>query len=203
MRSPAIDTLLFCAALTSAQAMHAQESGTTNSTRAQERALVLYAGGGMSHYPGTPGVPAHMDTRITSWAPSGTARLMWHPGHRLHVGLESGWTPVYSYSIDGPGATGSVHLDAVPLLLVWSMPLTERISLFAGYGTYRLTTTLDYLGSTRTSMFSMGYSAALSYVHPVSQRLGIDMELKWFNAGETRHTVLAAQLQLVWKLHTW
>ena len=203
MRSPAIDPLLVCIALLCTQVVRAQEPDTPDSMRAGKQALLLYAGGGLSFYPGTPGVPTHLETRVTPWAPSGTARLMWLPGHRLHVGIESGWTPVYSYSIEGPGPAGSVHLDAVPLLLVWSMPISERIRVFAGYGTYRLTTTLNYLGTTRTSMFSMGYSAAVSYVHPLTNRVGIDLELKWFNAAETRHTMLAAQLQLVWKLHDW
>ncbi len=128
---------------------------------------------------------------------------MWLPDHRLRVGIESGWSPLYSYDIAGPGPKGRVELVAVPLLLVWGMPLTDRFSVFAGYGTYRITSKLDYLGTTRSSTFSLGYSAALSYVYPISEWVGVDMEVKWFNATETRHTVLAAQAHLVWKLHHW
>jgi hypothetical protein len=181
----------------------AQVTNKPDSTQGGKYALVLYAGGGLSTYPMAPGVPTHLETHSTTLGPSGSLRLMWLPDHRLRVGFESGWTSLYSYDIAGPGPKGKVELVAVPLLLVWSMPLTDRFSIFAGYGTYRITSKLDYLGTTRSSTFSLGYSAALSYVYPISEWVGVDMEVKWFNATETRHTVLAAQAHLVWKLHHW
>lgn len=189
--------------VTSSLALVAQPASVPDSTQADTYALVLYAGGGLSFYPVEAGVPSHLDTRLTSLGPSACARLMWLPDHRLRVGFESGWTPIYSYSIEGPGPRGSVELVAVPLLLVWSMPITKRFSVFAGYGTYRITSKLDYLGTTRSSTFSLGYAAALSYVYPLSGTVGVDLEVKWYDAAETRHHLLSAQLQLVWKLHRW
>ncbi len=183
--------------------IQAQVPDKPDSTQMGRYALVLYAGGGLSSYPAPAGVPTHLVTHSTTLGPSGSVRLMWLPDHRLRVGFESGWTPLYSYTIDGPGPTGKVELVAVPLLLVWSMPLTDRFSLFAGYGTYRITSKLDYLGTARSSTHSLGYSAAVSYVYPISEWVGVDMEVKWYNATETRHTVLALQAHLVWKLHHW
>ena len=180
-----------------------QDVGRPDSTQAGKYALVLYATGGLSWYPAVPGVPSQLDTRATTWAPSGTARLMWIPDHRLRVGFESGWTPLYSYTIEGPGPRGRVEQVAVPLLLMWSMPITKHFSLFAGYGTYRLTSKLDYLGTTHSSTFSLGYAAALSYVYPLSKTVGLDAEVKWYDAAETRHTLLLAQIGLVWKLYHW
>ncbi len=194
---------LFAAVLSHAAVVHAQPASTPDSTEAGKYALVLYAGGGLSLYPTRSGVPSHLDTRTTYLGPSACARLMWLPDHRLRVGFESGWTTLYSYTIEGPGPTGRVEQVAVPLLLVWSMPLTKRFSLFAGYGTYRITSKLDYLGTTRASTFSLGYAAALSYVYPLTEAVGLDLEVKWYHAAETRHTLLAGQLQLVWKLHRW
>lgn len=177
--------------------------GRPDSTQADKYALVLYATGGLSWYPAVPGVPSQLETSAITMAPSGTARLMWMPDHRLRVGFESGWTPLYSYTIEGPGPHGRVEQVAVPLLLMWSMPLTKHFSLFAGYGTYRLTSKLDYLGTTRSSTFSMGYAAALSYVHPLGSKVGLDVEVKWYDLAETQHTLLLAQLGLVWKLYRW
>jgi hypothetical protein len=181
----------------------AQGPSRPDSAQAHTYALVLYATGGCSWYPAVPGVPGHLETRTTTWAPSATGRLMWLPDHRLRVGLESGWTPLYAYTIDGPGPHGKVEQTVVPLLLMWSMPITKHFSLFAGYGTYRLTSKLDYLGTTRASTFSLGYAAALSYVHPLTGTVGLDAELKWYNPAETRHHLLLGQLGLVWKLYRW
>jgi hypothetical protein len=183
--------------------LHGQTRELADSTHSGRYALVLYAGGGLSWYPGEAGTPKQLDTRSQRLGPSATARLMWLPDHRLRVGFESGWTTLYSYTIEGPGPKGRVQQMAVPLLLMWSMPLTRRFSLFAGYGTYRLTSKLDYLGITRSSTFSLGYAAALSYVLPLGPTTSISFEGKWYNAAETRHTVLAFQTELVWKLYRW
>lgn len=179
------------------------QGGVPDSTQADKYALVIYAGGGVSVYPKVAEVPVHLDTRARHTGASVCARLMWLPDRRLRVGLESGWTTLYTYDIEGPGPKGRVELVAVPLVLLWSMPVTERLSLFVGYGTYYLTSELDYLGSARASAFSMGYAAALSYVVPFGPRLGLAIEAKWYNAAETRHTLLCGQAQLVWKLHHW
>jgi hypothetical protein len=200
---PATRTILLQALLLYPLCAGAQTAGMPDSTQADKYALVLYAGGGLSLYPTHPGVPSHLDTRTDNLGPSVCARLMWLPDHRLRVGFESGWTTLYSYTIEGPGPKGRVEQVAVPLLLMWSMPLTKRFSVLAGYGTYRITSKLDYLGTTRASTFSLGYAAALSYVYPLGETVGLDLEVKWYNATETRHTLLAAQLQLVWKLHRW
>lgn len=195
--------LLSAVLIGSASAVRAQPESRPDSTRPGQYAIVLYATGGISLFPSVAGTPDHLETHVAYWGPSGTVRLMWFPDHRLRVGLESGWTTVYSYTIDGPGPTGRVALTAVPLLLMWSMPLTDRFSVFVGLGTYRLTSTLEYLGTTEASTFSLGYAAALSYVWPLNGKIGLDTELKWYYAAETRHTVLAAQVGVVWKLYRW
>src|SRR5436190_17104920 len=105
----------------------AQQPGTPDTLT--NRALMLHAGGGLTYYPRPVGTPQHLDTSPKSLGASGMLRLLWLPGHRLRVGIESGWTPVYSYGIDGPGPTGEVKLVAIPLLLVWSMPVTKRLDL--------------------------------------------------------------------------
>ena len=180
-----------------------QPGSAPDSAEKDTYALVLYAGGGFSVTPTLPGTPGHLDTDVTTLGPCATARLMWVPDHRLRLGFESGWTTFYSYTIEGPGEQGSVDLVGVPLLITWSMPLTKRFSIFAGYGVYRITSKLDYYGTAVASTFSMGYAAALSYVHPLNDRVGIAIEGKWMNAVETRHTLLGGQVQLVWTLHRW
>ena len=176
------------------------QSNGADTLQAGRHAFFLHAGGGLSWYPRTVGTPKHLETSTTTLWPMATARLMWQPDHRLRIGIESGWTTFFGYAIDGPGLEGRVRLNAVPLLLMWSMNITDRFSLYAGYGTYRLTSELDYAGTVRTGMFSLGYAAALSYVQPIGDRIGIEAEVEWMNAAETRHTLLCLQTRLVWKL---
>jgi hypothetical protein len=197
------DLLLLAIALLAGRVAHAQPRNVPDSTQAGRFAFVLYAGGGLAYYPQLPPTPSYLETHSTSTGPCLTARIMWLADHRLRVGIESGWTTFYAYDIVEPSQPGRVELTGVPLLLVWSMPLTQRFSLFAGYGTYRITSRLDYITRSQASMFSLGYAAALSYVLPFSERVGAAMEVKWYNATETRHTILSAQVQLVWKLHHW
>src|SRR5262245_20186893 len=96
----ALDHLLAWSALCATAAACAQVNGRPDSTQRDTYALVLYAGGGATLYPAAPGTPAHLMTRTTSIGPSAFARLMWLPDHRLRVGFESGWTTVYSYTIE-------------------------------------------------------------------------------------------------------
>ncbi|HEX2617303.1 MAG TPA: hypothetical protein VHL57_07150, partial [Flavobacteriales bacterium] len=133
-------------------------------------AVVVQVGGGASLYPGPMGTPTHLSTQAHALGWSGSVRVMWHPDHRLRVGIESGRVDLYRYTIDGPGEAGSVRLTAVPLLLMWSMPITKHVALYAGYGTYLLQSELDYFGRVRSQKFSLGYAAALSYVRPLSRR---------------------------------
>ena len=122
--------------------------------------------------------------------------MMWHPEHLIRVGLETGWMDLYSYSIDGPGEQGSVNVKAIPLLLIWSMRVTPRVEAYAGWGTYRLSSTLDLLGRSRSSAYSQGYVAAVAYVFPIGEKLNTAIEVKWMNAFVTGHQLLALQARL-------
>lgn len=196
--------LSLLALLSAAIAVHGQDTTAGPDSAVVGRyAIVLHVGGGVTWYPRGVGTPVHLRTHADNVGVLGSVRLMWQPDHRLRVGIESGWTPINGYTIEGPGPTGSLHLTAVPLLLVWSMPVAQRFNVYAGFGTYRITSSLDYLGTTRTSTFSLGYSAALSFTQPLSDDLGVSAEVEWMNAAETRHTLFCLQARLVWKLFQW
>ncbi|MDQ3101781.1 MAG: hypothetical protein M3R08_10380, partial [Bacteroidota bacterium] len=90
-----------------------------------------------------------------------------------------------------------------PLLLQWSMRITPRLEAYAGWGTYRLTSTLKYLGTSRSSSFSQGYVAAVSYGIPLGKQIDTAVELKWMNAYVTQHQWLVLQFRLDWKFLEW
>ena len=183
--------------------LKAQETGSAELKKAGEYSLVLYTGGGLSYYTPQPGVPENIETKTNLFGICSTFRLMWQPDHLLRVGIETGKIPFYSYTIRDNNYSGELKLSAIPVLLVWSMPITKKFNVFIGYGYYLLKSKLDYAGKTNSSAWSIGWNAAASYIHPVSENVGIAGELKWMESSNAKNTVLIFQLQLAWKFLKW
>ncbi len=174
-----------------------------DTTLVRTKQLVLTMGGGASTYLGIPGTPDHLRSDVSKTGSAFSARLMWYPEHLIRVGMESGLVDLYSYRIQDNGNTGSVSLRVIPLLLQWSMRIGSRVQAFAGWGTYRSISTLNYLGRSRSASYAQGYSAALSYSIPISDRFDAALEAKWMNTFVTRHHVLALQCRIDLKLAEW
>jgi hypothetical protein len=94
-------------------------------------------------------------------------------------------------------------LTAIPILITWSMPVVKRLHVFAGFGTYFLTTHLDYKGKVKSKNLSLGSNIALAYQQPVSKNLRLALEAKWMNAYVSRNSALSLQLLLAWKFLEW
>jgi hypothetical protein len=161
-----------------------------------ERAVVIYLGGGLSIFAGELGTPSGFNASVTKNHPVGSLRIMWHPGHLMHLGLETGWVRFYSYTIDNNGIKGTTELNATPLLFVLSMPLKERFHVFAGSGFYFMQSVLDYESKVTSKGYSLGYMFAASYFQPITKMFGIAAETKWMDATGTRDAVVSFQLQL-------
>ncbi|MBZ5856122.1 outer membrane beta-barrel protein [Flavihumibacter profundi] len=164
--------------------------------------LNVFAGGGVSFYLANPGTPSDVKSQVSRIHPTGTLRVMWYPDHLLKVGLETGITNFYSYKIQD-SISGNVVVQAVPLLLVFSMPITKRINIFAGPGGYFITSKLDYEGQTKSKTFSVGWMAAGSYEYPINDKVGLAGEIKLLNAFETKDVSMSLQIQLRWKFMEW
>ena len=86
--------------------------------------LVFSIGSGLSYYSTHLGVPAALEqTHVSRFGVPATLRAMWYPDHRLRIGLESGWTTMYSYRGLVGNETAHMYVSVVPVLLVFSMPL--------------------------------------------------------------------------------
>ncbi|MEO6314775.1 MAG: hypothetical protein ABIU63_04655 [Chitinophagaceae bacterium] len=182
----------------------AKDSLEVNVQQKGRYAFVVYAGGGWFSYVGSIGSPGLASTTsVTRAHPAGTVRIMWHPDHRLRFGIETGYTNFYTYTVQDGASSGKVNLRGIPILLVWSMALTKRLNIFAGVGSYLLTTDLNYKGNVSSTALSLGLNAAVNYVQPISPKLGIGAELKWMDATQTKDYGVSAQLMLVWKFFEW
>ena len=165
-----------------------------------KKTLVLYVGGGFTDYLAPIKIqPVNLQNNITRTSATGTIRIMWHPGYRLNFGIESGYSNFYSYHVKNNAVSGKLSLHAVPLLVVWSMPIIKRVNIFYGLGSYLLTTYLKYDGVVKSKTFSLGSNIALSYTQPLSKKLGIAAEAKWMNAFVTKDNLLSLEVQMVWK----
>lgn len=204
--------LLLLAGLLTGPATKAQTDST-----ARKRGLytlVVTAGGGLSYYSTNLGVPPPLERlRVNRFGIPATFRVMWYPDHRLRMGLETGLVPMYAYRGVATGETVRVGVDAIPILLVFSMPLgwlsgterslARRLAISGGTGAYIIQSRLRYAGAVASSRPSLGWMMAGSYTQPVSRRFRVAAELKWLNATATEDAAFTAQLQLVWRAFSW
>lgn len=176
--------------------------------------VVISAGSGLSYYSTHLRVPAALEqSHVSRFGVPATLRAMWYPDRRLRVGIETGWTTMYSYRGQLAGEPTHVYVSVVPILIVFSMPLTwlrgrkesiaRRFTVTAGSGTYLNYSRLDYAGTVLTSTNSLGWMAAGSYTHPAGRRLQVAGELKWYDAVGTENAAFAAEIQLIWRAFSW
>lgn len=182
----------------------AQQEFTSRPIGRGRYSLVAYAGGGAGYYLSNSGAPAYLQPTIHKWNPAGTLRILWHPDHLLKAGWETGYITFYSYDLkDSAAHNGKIALNAIPVLLEFSMSLKNRINIFAGSGLYFLNSRLHYDGAVSSNKVTVGWMAAASYIQPLSKRTGLGTEIKWFYAAETSNGTLYGQLQLVWRFLEW
>ena len=176
--------------------------------------VVLTAGGGVSYYSTHVGVPPGLEqVKVSRVRVPVTLRAMWHPDHRLRIGLETGLVPLYSYQGTAVGERSQVRVSAVPILLVFSMPLAwlsgterslaRRLAIAGGSGAYVINSRLDYAGTVSVNRLSLGWMLAGSYTQPIGRRFRVATEVKWFAVSATEDAAFALQLQLVWRAFSW
>lgn len=184
---------------------NAQDEGfSSQPQRRGQYGWVVYASGGAGYYVSNSGVPRYANPTVSNLGHVANLRIMWHPDHLLKVGVETGHMTFYSYRFtDSAGVSGKTKLQAVPVLIEWTMAVTKRLNLFAGSGFYFLRTNLDYRGRTVSPKMSAGWMAAASYIHPLSANVGLGTELKWMDAVEANNGMVSLQLQLVWRFANW
>ena len=185
--------------------VHSQEEGfSSQPQKRNEYGWVAYISGGAGYYVSNRGAPDYLKPVVSNLGHLANIRIMWHPDHLLKVGLETGHMTFYSYTFkDSSGVSGKMKLQAIPVLIEWTMAVTKRLNLFAGSGVYFLRTNLDYQGRTTSPKLSIGWMAAGSYIHPLSANVGLGTEVKWMEAAETSNGIVSLQLQLVWKFLKW
>ena len=193
---------------------YAQSTDSATTEKRGPYAVVFSLGGGLSYYSTHLGVPATLEqTQVSRFGEPLTLRALWFPDHRLRIGLESGWTTMYSYKGHIANDQAKVYVSTVPILLVFSMPLAwlsgtnrsimRRISVTGGPGYYLILSQLNYAGTVKTISDSLGWAIAGAYTQPLGPKLRLAFELKWYDAVAAENAAFAAQLQLNWRAFSW
>jgi hypothetical protein len=168
-----------------------------------EYSLIMQLGAGISYFSTRVGVAEDAETKVDRTGIAGTFRLMWQPDHLVSMGVESGYVTLYSYSISNGSTKGNLSISAIPLLVEFSMPVLKHVLLHGGAGSYILTTHLDYAGKVTSRAHSLGWMAAASYMHRMSEKISFAAELKWLNASEQQLGSITLQATLAWKFYHW
>jgi hypothetical protein len=194
----------------------AQSTEVTDSTQTPRGpyAFVVTVGSGLSYYSTHLGVPAALEqAHVSRFGLPATLRVMWHPDHRLRVGLETGWTTMYTYRGQVTGEPVRMHVAVVPVLALFSMPLAwlsgtersfaRRMAATVGTGVYLNHSRLDYAGTVQATTNSLGWMAACSYAQPIGRRIRIAGEVKWYDAVTAENAAFVVEIQFVWRAFSW
>lgn len=204
MRNNKTLLLYFLLFLTSFKSYSQQEEVPSQEGRSKKYSFILYLSSGAGYFPSNAGAPAYLKPKLARINPVTTARIMWKPDHRLKAGFETGYMTFYSYKLtDADGNAGKVSLDAIPLLLEFSVSVKKHFNLFAGPGFYILKSKLNYAGKADSKKVSTGWMAAAAYTAPVSKDISLGAEAKWLYAAETIRGSFGLQLQLTWRFLRW
>lgn len=139
----------------------------------------------------------------------GTARIMWEPEHLLSLGIETGYCQVYRIDQKSvPTEFGTTDLyasqNAVPILMMASMRITDELKLTAGTGVYLLYTfTKSFETEVSPMVTSGGIAAALSYLRPLNRQWSIGAEVKYYSMTKFSDENLSIQFVAAFRIAEW
>jgi hypothetical protein len=169
-------------------------------------ALIVYGGGGFTRNLSQFDV---LPSGLQRNGFGGTLRIMMRPEHLLRVGLETGLTQVYYVKSEGVQTDFGItdftsSMNAVPILLVFSMPLVEHLDIYAGSGGFLMYSNTESFGTQVTaSAMSIGFMLGLSYMVPLEGDWGIGGELKWYHMDKFSDDNIMLHLMVSYRFLEW
>ena len=139
----------------------------------------------------------------------GTVRVMLQPEYLLSVGIETGFQRVYAIEEEnlstefGP-LTGESVLNALPVMIVFSMPVIDNFDAYVGAGFCVLYSTVEFFGDkTVSNAYSPAFMAAGSYLYPISDDLRLGGELRYTYFDRFLDHNIGLQVLLSYRLTSW
>jgi hypothetical protein len=183
--------------------VHAQDTVSVRSDTSTVIGVTL--GGGYSYYPMPFEAPFQIDRERYGFS----LRLTLYPSRRLRMSLESGWTAFYTYELrDVETSFGrtdaALSLTAIPVLVVFSMPLLGSFAVHGGTGGYFVRShSRSFNQTVDVVRFSQGWMAAASWDFGLSRLVRLGVEVKWYGATEFGDSALLMQLAFTFPFLTW
>jgi hypothetical protein len=138
---------------------------------------------------------------------------MWHPEHLLSLGIESGYTYLYSVkssinSVEFGYSEIKASMISVPLMMVSSMrifPLTlPDFEVHGGGGVYWLFNNGELYGrNISSSIFSFGYNLGATYLVPLSQAFSIGAEVKYYYISKLQDSDIGLKILFSYDFLSW
>lgn len=110
---------------------------------------------------------------------NGYARFMWSPEHLLDIGVEIGYTQLYSITPPDSSPVDKSTLIAYPLYLVLSMRPIDPLYLTVGFGSAILSSVVaDAEGNTGTTSASTSVYLSAAYMPYITENLRLGAEVR-------------------------
>ncbi len=156
--------------------------------------LTAEAGAGYSHYFTDIDAPD-----LNQGGFNGSFRIMWHPEYLLSLGLETGYSTLYSLDYSGNAGSAKISMTSVPIMGVFSMKIFPvmfpEFELKVATGVLLLTNNAEGFGENiSSSLVSIGYSAAATYLVPLNDIISLGGEVKYQSISKLQDADLAVQL---------
>ncbi len=115
-----------------------------------------------------------------------TFRLMWEPEHRLRIGLETGYLPLFYsnakfYDTINGDTDSEISMNSVPLLLLFAMKIYKNVEIIGGVGGFILISDVNVFNNHVVNKgWSNAYEFGINYLYPVSKKIKLGAEAKSF-----------------------
>jgi hypothetical protein len=137
---------------------------------------------------------------VQPWNYSLTARLMWEPEHFISLGIESGYTQLYTVKYTAPSLwPAQVTKIVVPVQLVVSMKFLKNYYADLSIGQSNLVDKFRSpdMGSFETSSWSLAdFGITLGYKYLIKNRISVGAESKFFYSTKNEDSNLALVLMV-------
>jgi len=171
--------------------------------------LKLIVGGGYGHYFNNLTNVSSIDMVANN--PNLTTKLMWQAEHRLRVGIESGYYPIYTTSriqTEYSSIELKTHLNVIPILLNISMVLFKNVeaSFSTGWASMRYSILSDNASEgsiSGTTMSKYNLMLGLTYYYPISKRIDLGTEIKYLYLSKTLDNHMSISISLSYKFLSW
>ncbi len=151
-------------------------------------------------------LPTVPDDDIHNLKPVVSAKFYWKPPHRVQLGFETGYYPLYSttaiqYEGEEPVDAKS-QTTALPLMINVDLRVWKDWHIAIGTGPTMLFSSTEFMGdkASSTVLSAANFIISTSYLYPLTDRFCLGGEVSYFYIGKTVDSHLSFKASLSYRL---